>query len=58
MRWRWGSDSKDVDELELEGGLLGLGLGGGNAHLKGCEGSDEVSQSGGGSRGGGSLLLL
>jgi hypothetical protein len=58
MRWRWWSDSKDVDELELEGGLLGLGLGGGNAHLKGCEGSDEVSRSGGGSRGGGSLLLL
>jgi hypothetical protein len=77
VRWRC-SGSKDVSELELEGGrgnssLLGFGLGSGDARLKGCEGSNEVGQSGGGgevgrssggSRGGGGrgchgkLLLL
>jgi hypothetical protein len=48
-RWRC-SDSEDGSELELEGGrgssrLLGLGLGGGDAHLKVCEGSNEVGWS-------------
>jgi hypothetical protein len=51
--WRY-SDSEDVSELELEGGrdsscLLGLDLGGGDAHLKGCECCNEVGRSGGGS---------
>jgi hypothetical protein len=51
MRWKWCSDAKDVGELELEGGcnssrLLGLGIDGSNARLKGCEGSGEVGQSG------------
>jgi hypothetical protein len=41
--WRC-SDSEDIGELELKGGrssssLLGLGLGGGDVHLKGREGS-------------------
>jgi hypothetical protein len=63
------SDSEDGNELELEGGhgsshLLGLGPGGGDVRLKGCEGSGEVDRSSGSARGGGghgchgSLLLL
>jgi hypothetical protein len=45
-RWRC-SDSEDGSELELEDGrgslrLLGLGLDGGDARLKGCKGSGEV----------------
>jgi hypothetical protein len=52
MRWRWCNHSEDVSELELEGGrgsslLLGHELDGGDACLKGCEGSGEVGQSGG-----------
>jgi hypothetical protein len=49
MRWRC-SDSEDGSKLELEGGsshLLGLDLGGGDVHLKGCEGSGEVDRSSG-----------
>jgi hypothetical protein len=63
VRWRC-SGSEDVSELKLKGGrgsssLLGLDLGGGDARLKGCEGSGEVGRSGGGDRGcHGSLLLL
>jgi hypothetical protein len=67
---RWGcSVSEDGSELQLEGSrgslcLLGIDLSSGDTCLKGCEGSSEVSQSSGGSRGGGnrgchgSLLLL
>jgi hypothetical protein len=57
-RWRWcwsGSTTRwRCSELELEGGhgssrLLGLVFGGGDAWLKGCEGNNEVGQSGSGS---------
>jgi hypothetical protein len=60
-RWRWCSDSEDVGELELEGARDSsrlLGLGGGDARLKGGEGSGEVGRRGGGCGCHGSLLLL